>query len=230
MSDTRNLAELESELGYRFTSQELLVRALTHRSASRTHNERLEFLGDAVLGYVVAEYLHRTRQALGEDSLTIMRASLVKRASLAGVAGQIGLGEYLVLDTSAERTGGRQRPSLLADTLEAVLGAVHEDGGIDAARALVMRLFGERFDGLAERVQKDAKTDLQERLQAQGHQLPEYRIVGTAGRPHELVFHIACELAGLGITATATGRSRKKAEKRAAARAIAEIDGLTSDE
>ncbi len=224
MSANSGLAALQGKLGYRFGDEALLARALTHRSASRQHNERLEFLGDAVLGYVIGEYLHRTRRGHREDSLTLLRASLVKRDALVEVGRGIQLGEHLILGAGELRSGARQRASILADALEAVIGAVHEDGGIEAARASIMHLFKGRLENLAERAAKDPKTDLQERRQAQGLELPVYRVVDIGGMHHQQLFHVACELVDLGVSVTATGSSRKEAEKRAAARMIGELE------
>ena len=225
MVANQQLRELQQKLGYRFNDEALLVRALTHRSASRHHNERLEFLGDAVLGYVVGDHLHRTGQDRGEDALTLLRAALVKRDTLGEVARAIDLGEHLILGAGERRSGVKHRASILGDALEAVIGAVHEDGGIEAARALIMRLFQDRFDNLAEHLAKDPKTTLQERLQAAGLQLPTYRIVDVDGLPHEQVFNIACELTDLGVSVAASAKSRKEAEKRAAARMLGEVEG-----
>ncbi len=219
-----DLTALQKKLGYRFKDQELLVRALTHRSASKHHNERLEFLGDAVLGYVMGEYLHRSRQGHREDSLTLLRASLIKRDTLVRVAREIDLGEHLALGIGERRSGARDRASILADALEAAIGAIHEDGGIEAARASIMHLFRSRLENLAERAPKDPKSILQERLQAQGLEPPQYRTLEISGRHHEQVFNVACESRELGVSVTATGQSRKEAEMRAAALMIDEVD------
>lgn len=219
-----DLTALQKKLDHRFTDQQLLVLALTHRSASRHHNERLEFLGDAVLGYVIGEYLHRTRRNQREDSLTLLRSSLIRRETLVEVAREIELGEYLVLGINERRSGARERASILADALEAVIGAVHEDGGIEAARGAIMHLFRGRLDNLAERAPKDPKSLLQERLQAQGLELPEYRTLAISGRHHEQLFDVACELRDLGVSVTATGRNRKEAEQRAAALMMREVE------
>ena len=219
-----DLTALQRKLGHRFAEPALLVRALTHRSATGQHNERLEFLGDAVLGYVIGGHLHGTREHLREDNLTLLRASLIRRETLAEVARELGLGEHLVLGNSERRSGGRNRPSVLADALEAVVGAVHEDGGIEAARALIMRLFRERLENLDEPAPKDSKSLLQERLQARGLGLPEYRTVEVSGRPHQRVFNVACEVRQADVSVTATGQSRKEAEKRAAALMIGECE------
>lgn len=219
-----DLTALQKKLDYGFKDAMLLERALTHRSASRQHNERLEFLGDAVLGYVIGEYLHRTRRDQREDSLTLLRASLIRRETLVAVAREIGLGRHLLLGVGERRSGARDRASILADALEAMIGAVHEDGGVEAARATIMHLFRERLENLAERAPKDPKSDLQERLQARGLALPEYRTVDIEGRPHDQVFNIACDLGELELSVTATGRNRKEAEMRAAALVIVEVE------
>ena len=219
-----DLTALQNSLGYRFRDQALLERALTHSSASRHHNERLEFLGDAVLGYVIGDYLHGTRRHQREDSLTMLRASLVRRETLVAVAGELDLYGYMLLGVGERRSGARGRASILADALEAVIGAAHEDGGIEAARGLIMHLFRERLENLAEPAPKDPKSTLQERLQAQGLKPPEYRTVDIAGRQHEQVFNIACEQGELDLSVTATGRNRKEAEMRAAARMIGEVE------
>ena len=139
------------------------------------------------------------------------------------MAREIGLGAHLALGTGERRSGARERASILADATEAVIGAVHEDGGIEAARALIMRLFRDRLENLAEPAPKDPKSLLQERLQAQGHELPEYRTVDVSGEHHQRVFNVACELRDLDVAVTATGRNRKEAEKRAAALMIGRV-------
>ena len=219
-----DLTALQKKLQYGFEDQALLVRALTHRSASPDHNERLEFLGDAVLGYVVGEYLHRTRRDDREDSLTLLRASLIRRETLVEVAREVDVGACLLLGVGERRSGARHRASILADALEALIGAVHEDGGIEASRALIMHLFRDRLENLAERVRKDPKSDLQERLQARGLKLPEYRTLEIAGRQHDQVFNVACELGELEVSVSATGQNRKEAEMRAAALMIGEVE------
>ncbi len=225
MSAAGSLAALQDRLGYRFVDEALLTRALSHRSATSQHNERLEFLGDAILGYVMGEYLYRTRRGQREDSLTLLRSALVRRETLVEVAHSIDLGEHLLLGSGERRSGARHRASILADSLEAVIGAVHQDGGVEAARALVLRLFRDWLDTLEERAVKDAKTELQERLQARGLQLPQYRIVDSDDRGHDSSFRVACEVVDLGVSANATGATRKEAEKRAAGRVIEELEG-----
>ena len=219
-----DLTALQKKLHHRFEDQALLVRALSHRSASAHHNERLEFLGDAVLGYVMADYLHRTRRSQREDSLTLLRTSLIRRETLVEVAREIDLGDYLLLGVGERRSGARGRASILADALEALIGAVHEDAGIEAARATIMHLFGDRLENLGNRALKDPKSVLQEHLQARGLELPEYRTVDVSGRQHDQVFNVACELVDVDASVTATGRNRKEAEMRAAALMIGEVE------
>jgi ribonuclease-3 len=207
---------LEAALGHRFGDRSLLQQALTHRSASRPNNERLEFLGDAVLGYVIAERLFETRTADAEDVLTLMRASLVRRETLAEIARELDLGAFIRLGSGERRSGGHKRSSILADGLEAVLGAVHLDAGIEAARRVIVRLFDERMAALNPDAVKDPKTRLQEWLQGKNLPLPVYKIVETSGTAHEREFLVSCEVADLGLEVTARGRSRRAAEKNAA--------------
>jgi len=202
-------------LGYRFHDRRLLERALTHKSASSDNNERLEFLGDAVLGYLVAEMLYSEAEA-GEATMTLMRASLVKGDSLAEIAQEIDLGRFIILGQGEKRSGGHKRASILADALEVVLGAVHTDGGIDPARMLVDGLFGERMRELDPDSIKDPKTSLQERLQGKRYGLPQYEVVATAGSEHRRTFTVRCNVAELEVTVEATGQSRRGAEKAAA--------------
>ncbi len=218
-----DLSVLQERLNYRFKDEALLRRALTHRSAAGPHNERLEFLGDAVLGYVVGDYLHRTRRNQREDSLTLLRSAIIKKKTLALMAGAIHLGEHLFLGVGERRAGAQNRDSVLADALEAVIGAVHEDGGIEAARSLVLHLFGEQLDNLAEDAEKDPKSALQERLQAHGYQLPQYRTLTIAGQPHQRTFEVICESSEMQLSVTAAGQNRKEAEMRAAALLLDEM-------
>lgn len=219
----RRLDALQRKLGHQFADLGLLVRALTHRSASAGRsNQRLEFLGDAVLGYVTAAHLHQSLAAAPESALTLARAALVKRATLAEVARSLDLGEHLAFGVGELRSGAWRRDSILADALEAVIGAVHEDGGLEAARALVLRLFGSRLAGSA--AAKDAKSALQEFTQARRLSLPEYRTIQQVGPRHQPCFTVSCEVARLGLAAKAEGASRKEAEMRAAAALLSQIE------
>ncbi len=211
-------ADLERALGYCFGTQELLATALTHRSAGRHHNERLEFLGDALLGYVVAEELYRLRPEAREGELTRLRAALVRRETLAAIAAGLGLGARLRLGEGELKSGGWRRESTLANALEAVIAAVYLDGGIDACRTVILRLLGERLQQLpAGEPPKDPKTRLQEHLQAHRLALPVYEIVTLQGEPHAQRFTVRCTVTGSDLPpAVAAGTSRRSAEQEAA--------------
>ena len=225
-STNRDLERLESRLNYSFNDRRLLEVALTHKSHSRTHNERLEFLGDAVLGYAIAEALYSNQPDLAEDSLTLIRASLVRKETLAEVAQDIGLGAFLSLGSGERKSGGRQRASILADTLEAVIGAVNLDGGVEAARSLVLRLFEVRLTEAGEQgASKDPKTRLQELLQGKRLGLPVYQVVATQGSEHQRTFTVSCQVEDLNLTTTGEGGSRRAAEKSAAAHMISAVEG-----
>jgi len=208
---------LETRLGHRFSTPALLEQALTHRSCGADNNERLEFLGDGVLGCAVADELYARFPRLPEGKLTRLRASLVREETLAQVAEGLELGPCLRLGEGELAAGPQPRPSILADALEAVLGAVFLDGGYAAARAVVLRAFGpliERLD--PERPAKDAKTRLQELLQARQHRLPQYRVVSVQGEAHRQSFEVECSVPELRLSATGSGTSRQRAEQQAA--------------
>jgi len=206
--------------GHPFENPELLRQALTHRSHSASHNERLEFLGDGVLNCVIAAELFRRFPQLAEGELSRLRASLVNQQCLFEIAQQIDLGAQLRLGEGELKSGGAQRPSMLADALEAVIGAVFIDGGFEAARAVVLRWF-ERPLSTADPLTlgKDAKTRLQEFLQARRVPLPQYAVVSTAGEAHEQVFRVECVIPELNIRTEGEGTSRRGAEQAAASRA-----------
>jgi ribonuclease-3 len=210
-------AALEKRLGHRFASPQLLEQALTHRSRGADNNERLEFLGDGVLGCAVADELYARFPQLSEGKLTRLRASLVREEALAGVANDLGIGEFLRLGEGELAAGPEPRPSILADALEAVLGAVFLDAGYEAARKTVLGAFGPLIDRLdPERPAKDAKTRLQEMLQASHRRLPQYRVVAVQGEAHRQSFEVECSVAELDLTATGSGTSRQRAEQQAA--------------
>jgi ribonuclease-3 len=211
---------LADATGYSFGNADLLRHALTHRSFGPAHNERLEFLGDGVLNCVVAAVLFERFAQLPEGELTRLRASLVNQQSLFETAQQIDLGRHLLLGEGELKSGGAQRPSILADALEALIGAVFLDGGFAAARALVLRLF-ERPLAAADpqSVGKDAKTQLQEFLQARRIALPQYTVIATAGEAHEQSFRVECAIPELSIRTQGEGSSRRSAEQVAARRA-----------
>lgn len=216
MSDSIHL--LEKRLGYCFDNPELAVTALTHRSAGSDNNERLEFLGDAVLGLAIAETLYERRPGLAEGDLTRMRAHLVNRETLAELAIELNLGAFLTLGSGERRTGGEQRHSILEDALEAVIGAVFLDSGYAAARAMVQRLFAKRLKSLpGAEILKDPKTRLQERQQAQKLEIPVYTVVKHSGPEHARRFVCECRLVKPELSARGAGSSRRRAEQAAAA-------------
>ena len=215
-----SLEHLERRLGHCFADRNLLDLALTHRSAGDANNERLEFLGDAALGFVVAEWLWRLFPASSEHALTLMRASLVKRASLARVAREIDLGEYLRLGTGERKSGGHHRESILADSLEAIIGAVLLDGGYEAARGMVRSLFARHVDAVDAQMERDNKTQLQERAQARRLPPPEYRVTSRSGNEHLPEFIVECRIAGLDVVTQGQGGNRRDAEQAAARAAL----------
>ncbi|MEZ5499231.1 MAG: ribonuclease III [Steroidobacteraceae bacterium] len=211
------LSWLQSQLNITPRDVAIYEQALTHRSASADNNERLEYLGDAVLSFLVAEELFAMHPHLDEGDLSRMRARLVSGAELAPVAAAIGIGEQLRLGSGEAANGGHRRESILADALEALIGAVYLDRGIDVARCVTLRLLRERLDVLPDPdALKDAKTRLQEYLQSRGMPLPEYRLQATHGEPHEQVFHVCCAVRGLTDAGHGSGSSRRKAEQEAA--------------
>jgi ribonuclease-3 len=215
-------------LGYQFSDDSLRRRALTHRSANSEHNERLEFLGDALLGLLVAEYLFEHFPHADEGQLTRTRASLVNRESLAEVARALDLGTQLVLGEGELKSGGWRRDSILANALEALIGAIYIDGGIAACRQVIMSAFAQRLDAIdPSRAIKDPKTALQELLQSRHHELPRYETTAVAGPSHEQEFTVACHTAALPEPVLACGRSRRKAEQAAALAAMQKLRGLS---
>jgi len=212
------LAALQARLQHRFSDPRLLARALTHRSSSAEHNERLEFLGDSVLNLAVAALLYQRLQALPEGDLSRVRANLVKQDTLHRIAVQLGLPDVLRLGEGEARSGGHRRPSILADTLEALIGAVHLDAGYTAAEALVHRLF-EDVDITPQMpaAAKDPKTELQEWLQGRKMKLPIYRVAATLGAAHKQTFDVECEVPEMGVVERGIGASRRAGEQAAAA-------------
>jgi ribonuclease-3 len=218
------LAELELRLGHAFADRDLARQALTHRSYGTPHNERLEFLGDSLLNCAVATLLYARFPRLPEGDLSRLRAGLVNQAALSEIALALGLGERLRLGEGELKSGGFRRPSILADALEALLGAVYLDAGFEAVRATVERLMGERLEGREGRpVKKDPKTALQELLQGRRLQLPRYAVQRTEGEAHEQTFTVECRVDDLGIAASGQGASRRAAEQAAAELVLAEL-------
>ncbi|MEP5763050.1 MAG: ribonuclease III [Halieaceae bacterium] len=216
---------LQQELGYEFTDPALLELALTHRSCGSTNNERLEFLGDSILNHCVAEALFQQFTNATEGELSRMRAALVKGETLAEVARELALGDALRLGSGELKSGGQRRDSILADTLEAIIGAVLLDADVSAARDLVLRLFDARLAAVSpQAAPKDAKTSLQEYLQGRGLPLPDYQLAAVAGEDHRQQFTVVCSLSKPVLQRDATGHSRRKAEQAAAA-AVLEVLG-----
>lgn len=212
------LTALQARLQHNFQQPKLLARALTHRSFSAEHNERLEFLGDSVLNLAVAALLYERLKDLPEGDLSRVRANLVKQETLHGIAVALGLPGMVRLGEGEARSGGDRRPSILADALEAVIGAVHLDAGYAAAEALVHRLFRDveitpRMSAAA----KDPKTELQEWLQGRRMKLPLYRVANTLGAAHKQTFDVECEVTELGLVERGIGSSRRAGEQAAAA-------------
>lgn len=218
-----DLDTLQAQLGYTFARTELLKLALTHKSFSKTNNERLEFVGDAVLGYLVGSRLFALYPEVQEDALSLMRAKLVRGKMLAEVARGLNLSAYLRLGSGELKTGGRDRASILANALEAVIGAMHEDGGITPCAEFVDILFADLMQGLEAEVLKDPKTRLQEYLQAQGLDLPTYEVVDISGADHQRQFTVRCDVPTMQLQATSQASSRRAAEKAAASEVLAAI-------
>jgi ribonuclease-3 len=211
------LAELERRLGYKFQNPELARQALTHRSFGTPHNERLEFLGDSLLNCAVATLLYERFPKLPEGDLSRLRAGLVNQSSLSDVAAELALGEKLRLGEGELKSGGFRRPSILADAVEALLGAVYLDAGFDAVRKVVEKALAERLqreENLP--VDKDPKTALQEHLQGRKLALPRYAVQRTEGEAHDQTFTVECRVDDLGLAATGRGASRRAAEQGAA--------------
>lgn len=216
----------DRRFSYRFTNPQLLELALTHRSASRQNNERLEFLGDAFLNFVVAKRLYELRPSYSEGELSRARASLVNKATLGDLALEASLDSQILMGPGEIRSGGKQKRSVLADALEALIGAILIDGQHAAAEGVVLELFQRRLEQLPHPSElKDAKTRLQEWLQGRGRSLPTYRIDDISGRDHDRTFVVSCELDDGAIHTTGSGRSRRRAEQRAASAMLSELAG-----
>ena len=217
MSDIK---ALQGAIGYQFKKTALLKQALTHPSLGHEHNQRLEFLGDAVLELCVSEKIYANHPEMHEGAMTRLRQKLVREEKLAEAAASVHLGEALNMDRSCEISGGRTNPSVLCDTFEAVLAAVYLDGGLDAARAMVLRLIGD----CTETGETDAKSALQEYVQSKGLPNPTYETLGEEGPPHDRVFTAAVLIDGK-QAAQGKGTSKKRAEQEAAAAALNMMKG-----
>ena len=215
------MKKLMEALGYTFRDGALLRRALTHPSMGREDNQRLEFLGDAVLQYLMSDQLYQTYTAEREGALTHLRALLVCEAALSQVAAKLGVGEALIMDRGEELTGGREKPSVLCDAMEAILAAVYLDGGMEAARGVVKRCWPSPEE--VQRPMQDSKGALQELLQKDGGNAPVYQITGQSGPPHDPMFEATVYHDGKAL-AVGTGRTKRRAEQAAALRALQSAD------
>lgn len=220
---------LKQKLNYEFKDPELLYAALTHRSAGSSNNERLEFLGDSILNFVVASKIYQLRPKYQEGQLTRLRANLVRGITLTEIAREIELGDLLKMGSGELKSGGFKRASILADALEAVIGAVYLDGGFEAAQDTIHHLFSDRYLSLpSNEPEKDPKTTLQEILQSRGYNLPEYSLIQTLGEAHDRTFLVSCAIDPLEIQVQSKGSSRRKAEQAAAAEILVQIEKLDS--
>ena len=215
---------LEQAIGYCFVNQSLLITALTHRSFSHPNNERLEFLGDSILNAVIAHQLYERFPNLPEGDMSRLRANLVRQESLHQLALALSLGDRLKLGEGELKSGGASRPSILADALEAIFGAIWLDGGFDSASGVISRLYKTMLDGIVPgKPIKDAKTRLQEYLQGKRLPLPKYVLTSTNGEAHAQVFTIACQIDSLRVVTEGRGGSRRAAEQEAAEKALEKL-------
>jgi ribonuclease-3 len=222
-----DLQALQARLEHEFSNPRLLQQALTHRSFSADHNERVEFLGDSVLNLAVAGLLYERLSELPEGDLSRVRANLVKQDTLHKLAVQLGLPQLIRLGEGEAKSGGQKRPSILADALEAVIGAVYLDAGFDHADRLVRRLFQDvEINPHMQAIGKDPKTELQEWLQGRKMNLPIYRVVGTQGAAHQQTFDVECEISEYGRAERGIGGSRRAGEQAAAAAMLAYVKTL----
>lgn len=222
---TQNLDVLQRRIQHEFKNKTLLEQALTHKSAHHRNNERLEFLGDAILNFVIADFLYQQFSDATEGVLTRARASLVNKITLSEIATELSLGDYLHLGIGEQRSGGFRRESILADTLEAIVGAIYLDAGFEKSRDCLGQWFASRLVMLKPAQQeKDPKTRLQEWLQANQKSLPKYNVISITGEPHCQVFTVSCEVEGILEVATGYGSSRRFAEQEAARKILELIE------
>lgn len=216
--------QLEKAFSYSFADQSLARLALTHSSADASSNERLEFLGDAILGFVIAAELFERHPDATEGELSRLRASLVNQQSLADIANALHLGELLILGPGELKSGGRTRASILSDAVEAVLGAIYLDGGLDSVRQAILKIYGNLISNIGrEERRKDAKTRLQEFLQSKSMALPVYEVLSISGEDHQQTFVVSCQITLLHEPTSGSGRNRKLAEQQAAEKALSAL-------
>jgi len=225
-----NIQTLQNKLDYHFKDEALLSEALSHRSSGSRNYERLEFLGDGFLNFTIATELFHQRPDADEGALSRLRASLVRESTLANIARELDLGDYLIMGVGELRSGGFRRDSILSDVVESLVGAVFIEAGHEVARALVLRLYGNRIAELPPSAQlKDPKTRLQERLQSTGLERPDYKVIESTGKSHDMAFTVRCTLRDPTIKVTATASSKRRAEQAAAKLMLDKIDALQSD-
>ncbi len=221
--------KLQSRLGYQFKEEALLSQALTHRSYSAKNNERLEFLGDSILNFLIAEILFSRFKSAREGQLSRLRSKMVRRQTLAEIARELDLGDHLIMGGGELKSGGYLRDSVLSDTLEAIIGAIHLDADLEIVRDCLNRWYSNRISDLSlEKSFKDAKSRLQEFLQSKKEDLPTYRVVKTEGQSHDQIFYVDCQCALLDDPAQGEGSSRRIAEQNAASAALLDL-GLDPD-
>ena len=222
---TVDLARLERKLGYEFSDRSRLELALTHRSCGSRNNERLEFLGDSIVNFVIAEALYERFPKAREGQLSRLRARMVRGVTLAELGREFDLGEFLRLGSGELKSGGYRRESILADAVEAIIGAIYLDAGMDVCHERIRTWFNDRLDGLSasDQQNKDPKTRLQEYLQARQKALPNYKVVNITGDAHDQVFSVVCELEGPDETTRGEGSSRRGAEQQAARHALQQL-------
>ncbi|HAS2713015.1 TPA: ribonuclease III [Vibrio cholerae] len=221
---TPPMNKLTSKLGYTFKETELLNLALTHRSANGKHNERLEFLGDSILSFVIADELYRRFPKVNEGDMSRMRATLVRGNTLAELGREFDLGDYLKLGPGELKSGGFRRDSILADAVEAIIGAIYLDSVLETARSIVLEWYHGRLEEIKPGAsQKDPKTRLQEFLQGRRKPLPVYTVTNIKGEAHNQEFTVACEVAGMDTPVIGKGTSRRKAEQAAAETALEQL-------
>ncbi len=217
-------AELARKLGNPCTDETLFELALTHRSCGKRNNERLEFLGDAILSFVVADALYQRFPDAREGQMSRLRSRVVKGETLAKIAREMNLGDYLRLGSGELKSGGYRRDSILADSVEAIIGAVYLDQGVEAARAFILQWFDKHLQQLDLKVSlKDSKTRLQEFLQSRRTSLPQYELISVEGEPHDQTFHIRCQIELLEQATEGKGSSRRQAEQEAASQALKQL-------
>lgn len=224
MAHKKSLALLSKNLGYTFKDQSLLIAALTHRSMPKNNNERLEFFGDSIVNFIAAEIVYTQFEFANEGELSRLRTMLVRGITLASIAKELKIGEYLYLGIGEMRSGGSRRESILADALEAIIAAIYLDGGLEDCKTCVTRWFEPLVaDLLTTKVKKDPKTELQEYLQANNIGLPLYEVVDITGKAHEQIFTVNCIIVEINQTATGKGTSRRRAEQQSAETMLLEL-------